>query len=124
VEKGTEPDRKDRPAVANIESQDKQVDPFNKLTIEGLKEYNFNQFDTLSIATAANLATAEGIESELTMEGEHFGNGMFDREMSGGVPKTLGDLVDMLDIKEISGTAVSSDIQHFSAFASDDMWPI
>jgi len=107
--------------VANIESQDTQVDPFNKLTIEGLKKNNFNQFDTLSIATAANnLATAEGIES--AMEGENFG--LFDGEMSGGIPKTLDDLVEMLDIKELSGTAVSSDIQHFSAFASDDMWPI
>jgi len=106
--------------VVIIDSQDTQVS--QKLTIEGHKEHNFNQFDTLSIATAANLATAEGIDSELTMEGGHFE--LFDGEMSGGVPKTLDDLVDMLDIKELSGTAVSSDIQHFSAFASDDMWPI
>jgi len=105
--------------VASINSQGIPGDPFKELTIEGQEEEYFDQFDSLSVATAAQQATAEGTLSVLAMEGDDCG--WFD---GGVVPKTLDDLVDMLDIGETSGTAVSPDIQHFSAFATDDMWPI
>jgi len=104
--------------VASIESQEITIE----LTIEGQKEQKFNQFDGLSIATAAhNLATEEGPNQTLAMEGDGEGDfGLF----GGEGPKTLDDLVDMLDIGETFGTAVSPDIQQFSAFATDDKWPV
>lgn len=65
-----------------------------------------------------------GIALEL-MDGEDmsFGSGAF-HYGDGDAPSTLDELVDMLDIKETLGTVVSHDIQHFSAFASEDKWPI
>lgn len=107
--------------MASSESLENTVDEFNEITIEGQEEQSFYQFDGLSIATAAHLATEEVPNPVLAMEGDGEGNfGLF----GGEAPKTLDDLVDMLDIGETFGTAVSPDIQHFSAFATDDMWPV
>lgn len=77
---------------------------------------------SMSIATAASLESAEGVTAEFVMDGQEVG-GFYDG-FSGEVPKSLDDLVDLLDIKETPGTAGSHDIQHFSTFASEDMWPI
>lgn len=83
------------------------------LDLQG-KEINFKS----SKATAAKLESAEDIESGSVMEGNF---GLLD---GGEMPQTLDELVDLLGIQEITGTAESFDTQHFSAFASEDMWPI
>ena len=80
------------------------------------KEINFKS----SKATAAKLESAEDIESGSVMEGSF---GLLDLD-GGEIPQTLDELVDLLGIQETTGTAESFDTQHFSAFASEDMWPI
>jgi len=88
---------------------------------EGQEELSFKSTASkLSKATAAKFESAEGIES-VFMEGDNFG--LFENGM-GEIPQSLDDLVNFLGIKDTTGTAESFDTQHFSAFASEDMWPI
>jgi len=101
------------PADIYEENQSK-IDIF---TIEGQDRLVFQDIE--STATAANLAGDNG--SVLAMEGGGFS---FGDGLNGEIPRSLDDLVNLLDIKAPSGTAGSPDIQHFSAFASQDMWPI
>jgi len=81
------------------------------------REENFKS----SKATAAILESPEDIESVSVMEGNF---GLLDGGFDGEIPQTLDELVDLLGIQEPTGTVESFDTQHFSAFASEDMWPI
>jgi len=106
--------------VAETVSLVEDIDQLYSFMFEGHEEETFKS--TVKGATVAKLDSAEGTESVLTMEGEEFG--FFGDGLTGEIPETLDDLVDCLGINETSGTAESFDAQHYSAFASEDMWPI
>jgi len=74
----------------------------------------------------ATAETAREVESSGGMEGEGCPNFGLSVEFP-TMPTSLDDLVDWLDIKEASATDGVDDvhdIQHFPAFAPEDMWPI
>jgi len=91
-----------------------------RFTIEG--QDRLVSQDIESTATAANLAGGDIGSVFGMMEGDGFS---FDGgDLNVEIPRSLDDLVDLLDIKAPSGMAGSPDIQHYSAFVSQDMWPI
>lgn len=59
-------------------------------------------------------------------EKQGFGPGTEELALGDGVPSSLDQLVDWLDIAwgETDDTSLSHDIQHFDTFSTDDKWPI
>lgn len=112
--------RKASEAVANQSELEFVDQPYYFHTLDQNKAAVFSEIQTTRSITAT--ATAEATTGvDRMMEADEIFS-FYDEE--GGIPQTLDELVDLLDIKVSSGTAGSSDIQHFPTFASEDMWPI
>lgn len=102
---------------------------FNHLDILDLCDLQGETFQqSLEIVAPTTTATAEASASDsldLNMQDLNDQEGFFcDPVTMGKIPRSLDELVDLLDIKASSATNSSHDIQHFTTFASEDLWPI